>query len=169
MLPFLYRAFKKQVDAQRDKGFYILSSQHFDADLMACVTAYFGLHSLKGSSTRGGTKVLVESIRLLRKGCDIGVSPDGPKGPYHHIADGVFIMSKATQRPIIPMRVVYSRCWRLKSWDRFCIPKPFSRVDYHLLEGFVVTREYAASRGKRQIATSFRKGTLNACISWKLH
>ncbi|MFT5466439.1 MAG: lysophospholipid acyltransferase (LPLAT)-like uncharacterized protein, partial [Verrucomicrobiales bacterium] len=58
--------------------------------------------------------------------------PDGPRGPRHELNGGVVILAQKTKGKLIPLRVEYRRAWRLKTWDRFEVPWPFSRVDFHL-------------------------------------
>ncbi len=157
MLPFLYKKLRKQMQQGRDKGFYIIASHHFDAQLMVSLCEYFKLKPLRGSTTRGGLKVLIDSLKLLRNGYDIGIAPDGPKGPYHSIGDGVIAMSQKTQKRIIPMRVVYSRYWELKTWDKFKIPKPFSRIDFYALDGFVVPRDMNLDDAKALLLSHLEK------------
>ena len=115
MLPFLYRYAKKQMGKERAKGFYIISSQHFDGEIMVKLYKYFGLDTLRGSSSKGGLKVLIESIQLLKQGYDMGITPDGPKGPYHSIADGVIAMSQKTGVPIVPVYVSRKKYWFRRS------------------------------------------------------
>ena len=137
--------------------FYIVQSHHFDAELMVRVIALFHLKSLRGSSSKGGLRVLMEALKLLREGYDIGLSLDGPKGPYHTISDGIVAMSQKTERHIIPIRVVYSRYWELKTWDKFRIPKPFSRIDYYMLDGFVIDKDMNLDEAKTLICTHLEK------------
>lgn len=136
MLPFLYAKLKKHMSKEREKGFYVIFSHHFDGEIIARVCELFGLRALRGSSSKGGIKVLAESIRLLKEGYDIGVTPDGPKGPYHSVADGSLAMSMKASVPIVPIRVMFSNFWELKSWDKLKIPKPFCRIDYYAMAGF---------------------------------
>lgn len=157
MLPFLYKHFQKEVSKERDKGFYIVQSHHFDAELMVRVIALFHLRSLRGSSSKGGLRVLMEALKLLREGYDIGLSLDGPKGPYHTISDGIVAMSQKTEKHIIPIRVVYSRYWELKTWDKFRIPKPFSRIDYYMSDGFVIDKDMNLDEAKTLICTHLEK------------
>jgi lysophospholipid acyltransferase (LPLAT)-like uncharacterized protein len=67
--------------------------------------------------------------RVVRAGEHAGVTPDGPKGPARVCKPGVVSLAKLTGRPLILMGLEYSRCWRLRNWDRFALPLPFSRVD----------------------------------------
>src|SRR5439155_13172951 len=69
--------------------------------------------------------------RAIGSGRSAAVTPDGPRGPAHVFAPGAAIAAQRTGAPIIPVRASASRAWRLKSWDRFLIPKPFARVDVH--------------------------------------
>lgn len=153
MLPFLYRYLNTHQKAfkQRSKGFYLMASHHFDAELMVTLCRYFGFQILRGSSSRGGLKVLIESIQLLKNGCDIGMAPDGPKGPYHSIADGVVAMSQKTGVPIVPLRVKYSAYWELKTWDKFKIPKPFGTIDFYAIEGFSVDPKMPLQEAKEKL------------------
>lgn len=157
MLPFIYKQIQKGMSKERNKGYYIIASHHFDALLMVRLCEFFGLKALRGSSTKGGLRVLIESLRLLKEGYDVGMSPDGPRGPYHSIADGVVAMSQKTGKRIIPMRVVYHRYWELKTWDRFRIPKPFSRIDFYALDGLVIPESMDLERAKDLVKAELEK------------
>ena len=76
---------------------YILSSQHFDGDIMVEFYAKFGLKTIRGSSSRGGIRALIESIKVINSGYDMGITPDGPKGPCFSVADGVVAMAQKSQ------------------------------------------------------------------------
>jgi lysophospholipid acyltransferase (LPLAT)-like uncharacterized protein len=65
----------------------------------------------------------------LRCGEDVGLTPDGSRGPRYVLKPGLVLLAQLSGRPILPVGVEYSRCLRLKSWDGFMIPMPFSRVD----------------------------------------
>ena len=153
MLPFLYHHLKTRQKTfyTRSKGFYIMASHHFDAELMVRLCQYFGLKILRGSSSKGALKVLIESINLLKGGYEVGMAPDGPKGPYHSIADGVVAMSQKAGVPIVPMRVKLSKYWELKTWDRFKIPKPFGTIDFYAIEGFSVDTQMPLEEAKDKL------------------
>ncbi|MCI6217092.1 MAG: lysophospholipid acyltransferase family protein [Helicobacter sp.] len=133
MLPFIYKQLKKYMKKGQKKEVYIIHSQHFDGEILARLCRLFGLCGLRGSSSKGGLKVLVDSIKVLESGASIGISPDGPKGPYHSIANGCIAMSMKTNVAILPIRILFSDYWELKTWDRLKIPKPFSTISYHAL------------------------------------
>lgn len=157
MLPFFYKQITKAMLKERNKGYYIIASHHFDANLIADLCQRFGLRIIRGSTTKGGLKVLIESLRLLKDGYDIGIAPDGPRGPYHNIGDGVIMMSQKTGRCIVPMRVVYSRYWELKTWDRFRIPKPFSTIDFYALDGFVIDQDMSLEEARVLVRSKLEK------------
>lgn len=142
MLPILFLLYFKprirKINPQRAKNFHIVFSKHLDAEPMAKLCGYFGLKKLRGSSFKGGLKVLIDSIHLLKNGYDVGIVPDGPRGPCHSIADGIITMSQKTHTPIVPLRVKCSAYWQLKTWDKFIIPKPFCIIEFYALESFRV-------------------------------
>jgi hypothetical protein len=84
--------------------------------------------AIRGSTTRGGARALIGMIRLLRAGEDVGITPDGPKGPRLVVQQGCVIVASRSGAPIVPLAFECSSVKRLRSWDRFMIPRPFSRV-----------------------------------------
>jgi hypothetical protein len=106
-----------------------LTSASHDGDMVARAMAVFGLGSVRGSSSRRGVAALVGLKRALQQGSDICVTPDGPRGPRYRVQPGVIKLAESTGAPIIPIHVRFSSAWRLKTWDRFVIPMPFSRVE----------------------------------------
>ncbi len=110
----------------------LMISEHFDGLLIAKTMEYFSFGTIHGSSTRSGAKVLIQAIRSLKEGYDIGISPDGPKGPRHEVQDGVIVMAQKTKSKVLAFQCVPSSYWQLGSWDRFTIPKPFGRFDFYV-------------------------------------
>jgi lysophospholipid acyltransferase (LPLAT)-like uncharacterized protein len=106
-----------------------LTSASHDGDMVARAMAVFGLGSVRGSSSRRGVAALVGLKRALREGFDICVTPDGPRGPRYRLQPGIIKLAESTGAPIVPIHVRFASAWRLKTWDRFVIPKPFSRVE----------------------------------------
>jgi len=111
---------------------YAMASTSGDGELIAQFLARFGVGSVRGSSTRRGSVALRELVRGLRQGHCAGVTPDGSRGPLYEIKPGLVLLAQISGRPMVPINLEYSRAWRLKSWDRFFIPKPFSRVHLRL-------------------------------------
>lgn len=106
-----------------------LTSASNDGAMVAAAMKVFGLGSVRGSSSRRGVAALVGLKRALAEGCDICLTPDGPRGPRYKVQPGFLKLAEATGAPIIPIHLRFSNAWRLKTWDRFVIPKPFSRVE----------------------------------------
>ncbi|MDF1502643.1 lysophospholipid acyltransferase family protein, partial [Roseisolibacter sp. H3M3-2] len=112
----------------RDEGVAVLISEHRDGEIIARVVRAFGYETVRGSTSRGGGRALLELVGVLRRGREVCVTPDGPRGPRHTFAPGALVDA---QRAGVPQRDVAAhvdRAWRLGSWDRFEIPKPFARI-----------------------------------------
>jgi len=105
----------------------ILISEHHDGELIARTMRLFGHASIRGSATSGGAAALRRVVRALRDGCDIGFTPDGPRGPRHRAQMGAVMAASLSGAPIVPVAFSASRKKVLRSWDRFIVPLPFSR------------------------------------------
>jgi hypothetical protein len=126
--PYLYYQFRKRPKAK------VLISDHFDGQIIARIMTFFNLGTIHGSTTRGGAKVLIQGLKSLSDGYDIGITPDGPKGPRYTVSDGVVVMAQKRQAKVIVYSCVPSRYWQLRSWDRFMIPKPFCTLNFYASE-----------------------------------
>jgi lysophospholipid acyltransferase (LPLAT)-like uncharacterized protein len=105
----------------------ILTSRHRDAEWLAESTRHMGYHTIRGSTAKGGSRALLELIRS-QGGQNMGIACDGPLGPRRKMAPGPIYLSSKLQIPLIPFGVGYDRPWRMKTWDRFAIPRPGSRA-----------------------------------------
>lgn len=106
----------------------MLLSQHQDAEVLSHVAHYAGMEAVRGSTSRGGTAALRELIDR-GKGMSLAMTPDGPRGPRRKLAQGCVYISSRLQIPIIPIGIGYDRPWRNhKTWDKFAIPRPFSKA-----------------------------------------
>ncbi len=105
----------------------MLISEHRDGAFIADAVALMGIESSRGSSTRGGARAFLQMIRLARQGHTLGVTPDGPKGPAEVLQMGTVKLAMKSGLPIRSVSYASKRHWRMKSWDRFYIPKPFTR------------------------------------------
>lgn len=117
MLPYLFRGWPGA----------LLISEHRDGEMIARAAKLMGLDSVRGSSTRGGGRALLALIRLARQGLPVAVTPDGPKGPAEVVKPGVVQLAKKSGLPFRSACYATKRHWRLGSWDRFYVPKPFTR------------------------------------------
>jgi lysophospholipid acyltransferase (LPLAT)-like uncharacterized protein len=124
MLPRHYLRVRGRRRAAR---LYVLISRHGDGRLIAFAVRLLGIHSVAGSSTRGGVPAVLDLLRKAQAGSDIGVTPDGPKGPRGVCKKGVAILAQKSQLPVYPLTYSTKNRWQLRSWDGMIIPKPFSR------------------------------------------
>lgn len=113
----------------RHRKAVILTSASKDGDMVARAMAVFRLGSVRGSSSRRAVAALVGLKKSLAEGNDVCLTPDGPKGPRYRLQPGVLALAQSTGAPIIPVHIRFHSAWRLGTWDRFVIPKPFSRVE----------------------------------------
>ena len=128
MLPYLYSHYRKTPHAK------VLISSHFDGDLISRTIKYFGLDTISGSTNRNPARALIQAIKTLKEGYDIGITPDGPKGPRHEVADGIIVMAQKTDTKIVLVEIKPSSFWQFNSWDKFTIPKPFGVLHYYASE-----------------------------------
>ena len=112
----------------RNQGIAVVISEHRDGEIIAQIAERLGYATVRGSSSRGASRALIGLMRALESGLDGAVTPDGPRGPAHVFAPGAAIASQRTGVPLLPVRASAARAWRLKSWDRFLVPKPFATV-----------------------------------------
>ena len=113
--------------AGRGRNVAVLISQHRDGELISRTLRSFGFDSVRGSTTRGGRSALRRMPELLRRGLDVGITPDGPKGPPNRVQPGAVQLARLSGRPVIPIAFSSSRPRRFNSWDRFQVPRLFSR------------------------------------------
>jgi len=111
------------------KGVSVLTSPSKDGDILAGVMARLGMGSVRGSSSRRGSTAIRELSSLLDSGVDLAITPDGPRGPKYSLGPGAVYLSQKTGIPIMPVHARYHCAIRLKTWDNFAIPVPFSRID----------------------------------------
>jgi len=107
----------------------VLTSPSKDGDILAGVMANLGMGSVRGSSSRRGSTAIRELAALLESGVDLAITPDGPRGPKYSLGPGAVFLSQKTGIPIMPLHARYHSAFRLKTWDDFAIPIPFSRID----------------------------------------
>ena len=133
MLPFAY------IDYRKSKNIDTIVSQHHDGEIATRLLHFFGGGSIRGSSSKGGLKALKDAFTSLKNGRDVGITPDGPRGPRHSVADGAVVIAQKKGVPLVAMNVKMSRCWRFNSWDKFVMVKPFATLDFYYSDPFYVT------------------------------
>lgn len=105
-----------------------LVSPSGDGELMTDFAEHFGFDVVRGSSSRRGVTALLQLVAVLSRGQIVVISPDGPRGPAYEIASGIVYLAQKSGAPVLPFNMEYSSFWRLRSWDRFFLPRPFSTV-----------------------------------------
>ena len=126
MTPQAYRHIHKKHPASA------IISQHFDGALMAGTLNWFNIKPLRGSSRKGAQKVLLQAFRSVKNGEEVLISPDGPKGPRHTVSDGAIGLALKSKLPMLVINYTAERYWQFSSWDKFVIPKPFSKIEFYI-------------------------------------
>jgi len=132
MQPFNYKKLKVTGEVRA------MISEHKDGEAIRKTVEYLGIGSIAGSSSKGGAKALINAIKSLKKGVDVAITPDGPRGPIYFVADGIVAISQKTGAKILPFSSKPSKYWQMKSWDKFIVPKPFCEIDFYVGEPFDV-------------------------------
>lgn len=109
-------------------------SNHKDGEIIMKTVDYLGIHSIRGSSSKGGVKALISAIKEIKDGNDIAISPDGPRGPRHSVADGIVAISQKTNAKILVFNYKPTKYWQFNSWDKFVLPKPFGTIEFFIQE-----------------------------------
>ncbi len=121
LLPLLYY--------HRGRGVVLLISRHRDGGYLADLAERWGYRAVRGSSKRGGAAGLLGIVRELQSGSIVALTPDGPQGPPEKVKAGAIAAAQHAGVPLVPLAANASHAWWVRSWDRFCIPKPFARVE----------------------------------------
>jgi len=105
----------------------MLLSRHRDAEILSHAAGHLGFEFVRGSTNRGGVAAIRELLRRSRR-MHLTITPDGPRGPRRRLAPGAIFLASKLGLPIVAMGFGYDRPWRARSWDRFAVPRPFSRA-----------------------------------------
>ena len=112
----------------RGEGVRILISEHRDGEIIARIAHALGYQTVRGSTRKGGERALLSLARALQNGEEVAVTPDGPRGPARSSQAGALVAAARASAAILPIVVDVPRAWRMNSWDRFVVPKPFARI-----------------------------------------
>jgi lysophospholipid acyltransferase (LPLAT)-like uncharacterized protein len=122
LLPFVIQRFLPE-----RRGAALISASR-DGALLADLVGRFGFEVVRGSSSRKGATAMLQLAEVIAAGKDVVITPDGPRGPAYDLGPGIVFLAQKSGAAVVPVNMEYSSCWRLKSWDRFILPRPFSRV-----------------------------------------
>ncbi|HEX7024773.1 MAG TPA: lysophospholipid acyltransferase family protein [Gemmatimonadales bacterium] len=120
LLPLIWKHRNRQVT--------IVVSEARDGQYLTEFARRIGYRAARGSSTRGGVRALVGAVKALREGGTVAFTPDGPRGPRRVFKGGVLLAAQRGGVPVVPLHAAADRAWRLRSWDRFLVPRPGARV-----------------------------------------
>jgi len=122
IFPFVLRRF-----FSNRHGAALISASR-DGDLLADAITRFGFDVVRGSSSRLGASAILQLADVLASGGDVVITPDGPRGPAYELGPGIIYLAQKSRAAVLPINMEYSSCWRLKSWDRFILPRPFAKI-----------------------------------------
>ncbi len=162
-LPTLYR---KTLGGSKRK-LYVLISKHGDGRLIARAAGWFGVDSIAGSSSRGALGAFLGMVKVAEEeGAYLGITPDGPRGPRHECKKGIVALAQHTNIAIVPATYAVQRCWRLPSWDRMKVPKPFSRAALLLGDPITIEREDDLEGARVRVERAMNELTVTAERYW---
>lgn len=116
------------VDHFRHRNGMLMVSRSRDGEWMARILKHLGYECARGSPGKGGGVALRQMIAHIRSGKPVGLIADGSQGPALQVQKGILILARHAGAPLVPLSLACDSCWRLKTWDRTLIPKPFSRI-----------------------------------------
>lgn len=145
----------------RHQGISVLVSTHADGEIIARIAHSLGCRIVRGSSSRGGARALLELVRELDQGHEVAVTPDGPRGPRRRFAPGAVVAAMRAGVRVVAFGATVDRAWRLRSWDRFVIPKPFARISIVYSAATAVSA--VSAREAESEATRFEELLMSVC------
>ncbi len=134
-----------------------LISASRDGELLTAAIKRFDYDVVRGSSSRLGARAILQLSEMIASGHDVVITPDGPRGPAYELGPGIIFLAQKSGAAVLPVNMEYSSCWRIKSWDRFIIPRPFSKVRViigqpHRVKSTSTDAEFEAERVRLQNA-----------------
>jgi lysophospholipid acyltransferase (LPLAT)-like uncharacterized protein len=165
IFPFWHRCVLPAAWLFRQRHIAVMTSQSLDGEFIARVIRRFGFVPVRGSSTRGGQRALLEMDRMLSERQAVAFTIDGPRGPALVAKKGPVLLARSSGAPITAFYVAVQRAWVLNTWDRLMIPKPFSRVLVRVAGRMFVPRdagEAALERYHAEMQASLERVTAYA-------
>jgi len=113
---------------QKGMKLTVLVSKSKDGEIIARIIEKNGARAVRGSSSKGGFAAVKSLLRRVREGYSLVITPDGPRGPVYRFQPGAVYIASYGKIPIVPVSCSFENAWGFKSWDRFMVPKPFSKI-----------------------------------------
>lgn len=127
----LFLAGEWQRRFRKKRKCYGLISASRDGAWLERFYAWSGIYAIRGSGNRSGPRAIRLLVKKLKANCDIGITPDGSRGPCYVAKPGALFVAKVSKMPILLLSFEFGKHIKLNSWDRFVIPLPFSKVRVH--------------------------------------
>jgi lysophospholipid acyltransferase (LPLAT)-like uncharacterized protein len=145
--------------SHRNSGIVIPASESRDGEIQAGILKRFGFDVVRGSSKRKGDRALLGLVSGLRKGKDLAIGVDGPRGPIYEAKQGVLYLAGKLDKQIVPVTTSAKSFWILeKIWDKYLLPKPFTR-------GIVLYGEPIIVNGISEIELEAKRKELEAALN----
>jgi hypothetical protein len=139
----------------RKRNMTIVVSEGREGRYLAAYAGRLGFREARGSSSRGGVRAMLGAVRALRGGGSVAFTPDGPRGPRREFKGGGVMAAQRGAAPVVSVHAHALKAWRLNSWDRMLIPKPFARVRIGYADIFAVSEgPDALARGEARARKS---------------
>ncbi len=135
----VYRHFFPRVQPHRRAVALVSASK--DGALLAHLMDHHGVKAVRGSSSRRGSQAMRELVSLIRRGYDLGITVDGPRGPKYDAKEGIVLLAQLTGLPVVPMSGHIHSKKIFGSWDAFQLPLPFARCDFRVGQPVRLSRE----------------------------
>lgn len=139
--PFWHNAVFPATYFFRGRGIAVMTSRSFDGEYIARIIESFGFRAVRGSSSRGGVRALLGMHTVIEDGGVAAFTIDGPRGPRYVAKPGPVLLARNTGSPVLAFYVAVKDAWVLNSWDRFMIPKPFTKAHVRWSKPIYVPRE----------------------------
>ncbi len=131
----------------RNRDIAVVASLSEDGDIITKSLDSLGYQAIRGSSSRGGARVILEAVKKIKEGVTVAITIDGPKGPVHEVKPGIIKLVQKTGVPIIPMGLAYANAIKLHNWDNTRIPLPFSKTLIHIGEPLFIDPGISVDEG----------------------
>jgi hypothetical protein len=112
----------------RKRGYWVIISHSKDGEMQTAIFRKFGYQIIRGSTGRGGARALIEAIRVLKNGDSMCITPDGPRGPYGVVQEGVLMMAQKSGCALVPVGTYARPAWFAPTWDKYMAPWMFSKA-----------------------------------------
>ena len=134
---------------------HIISSRHPDSELLAHILRHWGYGLIRGSTNKGGVRVIREMTEIFKGGGIIAITNDGPKGPVRIAKSGSIGLAIKNNVKIITVTGSATKYWQMKSWDRFMLPKPFGKIHITVSTPMNITEKPSSPEAEIQLLSEF--------------